>query len=196
MHTPTDRFLTILALAELRRHMPGVSQHLESNDNPSGIPFKDAFFTIFLRQPPTIKVRVRDLLQDGYQERIANRAGDERNMFEVVSYAGGMTSRAAGYVDVFPPKIQLFALGDTFAGDAVDKPSLLYRKPARYENSKGKNLGFILDEVDRHVMDARMHFRRPDPGDSESPKTIYDYIEAKVVDDPDVLAWVGYERST
>ncbi len=39
MGMPTDKFLSFVALAELRRHMPGVSQLLTSDKNPSGVPF-------------------------------------------------------------------------------------------------------------------------------------------------------------
>jgi len=41
------------------------------------------------------------------------------------------------------------------------------------------------------VMDARKHFRPPVAGDKGSPRTIYDYVEAKAAADPKVLAWMG-----
>ncbi len=75
----------------------------------------------------------------------------------------------------------------------VDDSYFLHRKPAIDET--GKNLAFVLDEVDRHVMDARKHFRPPAAGDEESPKTIYDYVETKVKADPYVLAWVKFKPS-
>jgi len=107
--------------------------------------------------------------------------------FEVQSYWGGRTSYATSFVCEFPPNIRLWAPGEKFAGDAeVDN---VYRKPAKDEN--GNNLAFVLDEIDRHVMDARKHFRPPVAGDKGSPRTIYDYVEAKAAADPKVLAWMG-----
>ncbi len=61
------------------------------------------------------------------------------------------------------------------------------------QDGEGKKPAFVLDEVDRYVMGARKHFRLPDPGDEESaPKTIYDYLEAKVAADSNVMAWMGH----
>ncbi len=81
-------------------------------------------------------------------------------------------------VQPIAPNAQLFAPGKKYAGDAVvDDAYLLRRKPAKDET--GKNLAFVLDEVDRHAMFARKHFRPPGAGDEESPKTIYDYIERR-----------------
>ncbi len=45
-------FLRLVALAELRRHMPGVSEHLATFNNPSGIPLKDAVFHGLFPQRP------------------------------------------------------------------------------------------------------------------------------------------------
>ncbi len=109
--------------------------------------------------------------------------------FEVQSYLGG--SKPVYLVLPFPPTIQLRAPSDEFAGDAmVDDAKFMRRKPAK--DAEGNNLAFVLDEVDHHVMGARKHFRPPASGDEDSPKTIYDYIEAKVGADPDVMAWLGF----
>ncbi len=101
---------------------------------------------------------------------------------------------AAFLEELIPSTIRLFVPGDKISGDAVvDDAKFLRRKPA--QDGSGKNLAFVLDEVDRHVMDARKHFRPPAAGDEESPKTIYDYVEAKVAADLDVLAWLGFDFS-
>ncbi len=84
----------------------------------------------------------------------------------------------------------LAAAGEEFTGAAV-LPVYLMRKPTKDEN--GNNLAFALDEVDRFVMDARAQFRPPAAGDEESPKTIYDYVEAKVAADPNAITWVRWE---
>ncbi len=81
---------------------------------------------------------------------------------------------------------------EEFAGDAV-LPAYLTRKPA--VGVGGNNLAFVLDEVDRFVMDARRDFRPPAPGDEydeKSPKTIYDYVEAKVAADPNAITFVKW----
>ncbi len=201
-------FLNFVAITELRRHMPGVSEQLASGKNPSGIPLKDAFFSVSLTNfPATITVRAGDdssnILNDSEQvegqpddafrefEQIFGDQGDDLPpAFEVCHPRGGR--KAVALVQPMSPCIQLFAPGKKYAGDAeIDDSYLLHRKPAKDET--GKNLAFVLDEVDRHVMDARKHFRPPAAGDDESPKTIYDYVEMKVAADPDVLVWVGFE---
>ncbi len=63
----------------------------------------------------------------------------------------------------------------------------MHRKPAQDE--EGNNHAFVLDEIDRHVMDARKYFRPPAVGDEESPKTIY--VETMAAADPNVMAWLG-----
>ncbi len=198
-----DMSIYFLALAELRRHTPGVSQHLASAKNPSGIPLQDAYFTIsFMTFPPTITVRsgepVLDLPDDHpenksraifreCQRSVGDRGDGLPAAYEVSSFLGGRRPTLLHHV--FPSKIQLWAQGKKFDGDAeVDN---VYRKPAK--DDKGNNLAFVLDEIDRYVMDARKNFRPPAPGDEASPKTIYDYIEAKVTVDRDAMAWLGFK---
>ncbi len=85
-----------------------------------------------------------------------------------------------------PPAMRLLAPGPKYAeGAEVNEAYLMHRKPAKDEN--GKSLAFVLDEVDRQVIDARRHFQPPVAGDKDSPRTIYDYIEAKVRADPNVM---------
>ncbi len=162
-------FLRLVALAELRRHMPGVSEHLATFNNPSGIPLKDAVFTVsFLSVPPTITVRSGDsppkvpheprlvLEEDEHDRKKCRDAlrkyerifSDPLNClpagFQVQSFWGGRWPVSS--VQPIAPNAQLFAPGKKYAGDAVvDDAYLLRRKPAKDET--GKNLAFVLDEV-------------------------------------------------
>ncbi len=177
MSRTTDKFINFVALAELRRHMPGVSQYLASDKNPSGIPLKDAFFTVsFLSLPPTITVR-----------RIVG-GGDNDGLpvkFGIQSFWGGSRSMAAFLEELIPSTIRLFVPGDKISGDAVVDEGR-EREESRFRFGRG-----------RPPCDGPLakHFRPPAAGDEESPKTIYDYVEAKVAADLDVLAWLGFDFS-
>ncbi len=151
--------------------MPGVVKHLASVDNnASGISLGNAHLTVFLFcLSPIIIVRPGDSppivpdLKDA-RDRVHNGLPAS---FEVASAWGGREPFVTKFD--FPPNIQLFAPGKEYAGDVeVEDAHLMRRNPAMDES--GKNLAFVLDEVDRHVMDARKHFRLPAPGDEESPK--------------------------
>ncbi|KLO18148.1 hypothetical protein SCHPADRAFT_131607 [Schizopora paradoxa] len=206
---PTDKFLYVVALAELRRHFPGVSKRIASTENPSGIPYDEAFFTVCLSNPPTIKVRsIKEVQRVDQRQKYDGQGGatiaeDVMAMlrhtsglpcrFEVLSYWGGNASSAVQFIDILPPNMQLSPSGEAYVVDVqVQEAHLKRRKPAVDEQGK-KKLEFLLDEVDRHVMDAREHFVPPAPGDGTSPKTIYDYVEAKVAADPKVLSWLGID---
>lgn len=196
-------FQQIVALAEIRRHLPGLCKRLATMENTSGIPLKDALFMIsYLSIPPTISVSTKSLsdtsrdsscLDLGQPPQAGDRDGMQPGWIEVILYWGGRSSLTLG--QSIPPNVELFTMYFNYAGDTeFDDAHLLHRKPAQDE--KGRSLLFVVDEVDRFVMDARKHFRPPAPGDEGSPRTIYDYIEAKVAADPGAMSWLGYQRCT
>ena len=205
---PTDKFLYVVALAELRRHFRGISKRIASSGNPSGVPIDEAFFTVCLSNPPTIRVRsIKEVQPDARGQKpdgqTSTTVEDVMAMlrhtsglpcrFEVLSYWGGNASSAVQFIDILPPNMQLSPPAEAWTVDPkVQEAHLKRRKPAVDEQGK-KALEFSLDEVDRHVMDAREHFVPPAPGDEASPKTIYDYVEARVAADPKVLSWLGLD---
>ncbi|KLO18154.1 hypothetical protein SCHPADRAFT_993766 [Schizopora paradoxa] len=186
-------FLVTLALTELRRHLPGVSKNLASFSNPSGVPLKDAFFGVsFITFPPTITVHsktspetVKCKNPPQSKRDPGTPDGIRREDLEVSFNWGGtkvtMEQPILRCVRLFAP-----VEGD---GDELSDTRLLVRDAAQDE--KKRSLSFVLDEVDRHVMNTRKNFRPPAPGDDKSPKTIYDYVEAKVAEDPMTMAWLG-----
>lgn len=179
---PVDKFIHVVALAELRRHMPGLKRRL----NSSGIQLKDAFFTITLTVPPSIRIQsIKDVIPD---EQRAVHKGPLPAKYKVESCWGGRSNIVYTMND-FPQHILLFPPSNMYEENAkVEDAHLMCRSQALDEEEK--KLAFVLDEVDRHVMDAREHFVPPAPGDNASPKTIYDYIEAKVAVDQKVLKWL------
>ncbi len=198
--------------------MPGLSSSrlLADADAEPSPRVEDAFFTVmFVDHPPTIRIRsaadlaaadgvsakndlndLPRLLFRRFQElNNSGRGGVVGNglpaAFETLSNPVGLSHTSS--MHPIPLNTQLLAVaaaGEEFAGDA-ELPAYLMRKPAKDEN--GNNLVFALDEVDRFVMDARAQFRPPAVGDEDSPKTIYDYIEAKVAADHNAITWVRWE---
>ncbi len=122
------RFLNFVSIAELRRHMPGVSERLANDKKLSGILLKDAIIRVsFLSLPPTITVHSEETLPHELEEQwqraqsqsidafyktedtfttFGDRGNGLPSDFEVRALWGGL--RPLSLVQPISPAIQLY----------------------------------------------------------------------------------------
>ncbi|KLO18156.1 hypothetical protein SCHPADRAFT_131708 [Schizopora paradoxa] len=194
-------FLNIVALAETRRHAPGLCKRLRA-DHPSSILFFGAIFNIsLLTVPPTITVSRKDYPQATPEEVSSFEYGEILdNSSHIEAHAPWLT------VDVFwggktssmtlrgpiPPLmlVEMFAVHMSDAGGTgiSDQSRFVHRKSA--QDDRGKSLPFVRNEVDDLIIEAQNRFRPLEPDDKGAPRTIYDYIEEKAMANPAILPWL------
>ncbi|KLO18134.1 hypothetical protein SCHPADRAFT_925306 [Schizopora paradoxa] len=195
---PFDIFINIVALSEFRRHYPGIERRL-AEMKKSGLQPKDLFITITLTVPPTIVLRPLQEETASAGGHLQDRSRPSRvnvartydccpNKIRVESYWGGRSSTVHTTV-YLPPYDQLYLRGNVYMNNSQMKDALLIcRRPAVDEEEK--IIAFVLDEVDKHMMDAREHFVPPILDDNKSSVTIYDYIEKKAASNQNILSWL------
>jgi len=203
MNPISNEFLHRLAIFDIRRHAPGVMQVIVSNEDMICPKPTDIFFGVFYdRFPVRIAAQPVDKVMNERLEvqpqshtllkhvlNITRNSEGALMIMEAFSYRGGTIPVGAVFTlptaDVF-----LCATGDGMTYPGNWEISGLTR--TQMMNVKDEKLSFVLDEIDQYLLDARKNFRPPEATEEESnsPKTIYEYVERKIAAREPPVGWM------